>query len=415
MSVALAGREWSGHITLVENAFQAEKVFFLDRTEPQWQRFDMFMKYPDWRVRTEFATSDLNPNFPPRTGKTTVGDLVLPPRDLGDGKRSWFSITGVVTHEGNETPQDTLDGFATLYLGDPPQTRAEARRRIGDWLAGAVRRWADDTPQAGDVALINWLLAHDLLPNRIADDAALGRLVADYRAVEATLESARTVISMDERDIEPVSYRLNIRGNIDDLGDPVPRDFLQVFAGQHDVNKSPGSGRLELATFLIRPDHPLTARVYVNRVWGWVFGQGLVSTPNDFGRLGRPPSHPELLDYIARTFVIDGWSTKRLIRRLVLSHTFRQAGRVTDRARNVDPDNRLLGHYPTRRLEAEAIRDAMLAVSGRLDLTLFGPSIDPPRPKEDEAKRLFSGPVDGNAQAARGLQPAEPQDLHRPA
>ncbi|MCB1089047.1 MAG: DUF1553 domain-containing protein, partial [Verrucomicrobiae bacterium] len=105
---------------------------------------------------------------------------------------------------------------------------------------------------------------------------------------------------------------------------------------------------------------------------------------------------PDLLDWLAVEFMQEGWSTKRLIRRLVLSQTFRQSGRVDQAAVDHDPDNRLWHHYPTRRLEAESIRDAMLAVSGRLDPTLFGRPIDPPRAKEDPAKRLFSGPLDGN-------------------
>ncbi|MCA9023347.1 MAG: DUF1553 domain-containing protein, partial [Planctomycetaceae bacterium] len=135
--------------------------------------------------------------------------------------------------------------------------------------------------------------------------------------------------------------------------------------------------------------------VYVNRVWQWIFGAGLVRTPNDFGHLGSKPSHPELLDYLAREFIDDGWSTKRLIRRLVMTQAFRQSGYVTEAARQKDPDNFLWQHYSTRRLEAEAIRDTLLAVSGRLDRRMYGRPIDAPRSKEDASKRLFSGPLDG--------------------
>src|SRR5581483_10194430 len=102
-----------------------------------------------------------------------------------------------------------------------------------------------------------------------------------------------------------------------------------MFAGRHGVARSPGSGRLELAESQLQADHPLTARVYVNRVWQWVMGAGLVATPDDFGHLGERPTHPELLDYLASEFVRSGWSTKKLIRRLVLSQTFRQSGYVS--------------------------------------------------------------------------------------
>jgi hypothetical protein len=121
-----------------------------------------------------------------------------------------------------------------------------------------------------------------------------------------------------------------------------------------------------------------------------------VSTPDDFGRLGDEPSHPELLDWLASRFVDEGWSLKQLIRSIVLSQTWRQSGQVNERAREADPANRLLHHFRMRRLDAEEIRDQLLAVSGRLDRRLGGPPIDPHRANEDPQKRLFSGPLDGN-------------------
>jgi len=144
--------------------------------------------------------------------------------------------------------------------------------------------------------------------------------------------------------------------------------------------------------------------VYANRVWQWVMGAGLVATPDDFGRLGEKPTHPEVLDYLANELIREGWSTKKLVRRLVLSRTFRQAGMVSDEARARDPGNRLRHHYPTRRLEAEAVRDSLLAVAGRLDPKLYGRPILPPRVAEDGAKRLFAGPLDGLGRRSIYLQ-----------
>jgi hypothetical protein len=200
---------------------------------------------------------------------------------------------------------------------------------------------------------------------------------------------------MEERGVKPVDYRLNIRGDVNREGEAIRRRFLEVF-GEAKVGASSGSGRLELADHLASSANPQTARVYVNRVWHWVFGAGIVATPSDFGKLGGRPSHPELLDWLAIEFVKEGWSTKKLVRRLVLSRTFRQSGVVREKALDDDPDNRLLHHYPTRRLEAEAIRDSLLAVSGRLDPQLHGPPINPPRYLEDPSKRLYSGPVDSH-------------------
>jgi hypothetical protein len=224
----------------------------------------------------------------------------------------------------------------------------------------------------------------------------LSKLLDEYRRTEQRIAFSRTVNSMDERATAKIAYPLNVRGNVNALGDMVRPDFLKMFAGRNDVATSPTSGRLELADSLLRPDHPLTARVYVNRLWHWVMDAGLVATPDDFGHLGEKPSHPELLNYLATELVRERWSTKKLIRHLVVSQTFQQSGVVADDARVRDPGNRLRHHYPTRRLEAEAIRDGLLAVSGRLDGQLYGRPIFPQRTVEDGAKRLFAGPLDGN-------------------
>jgi hypothetical protein len=133
----------------------------------------------------------------------------------------------------------------------------------------------------------------------------------------------------------------------------------------------------------------------VNRIWHHLFGTGLVRTVDDFGHVGERPSHPELLDYLAGQFLADGWSVKRLIRTIVLSRAFQLTGRTSAAARRLDPQDRLLSHYPVRRLEAEAIRDAILATSGRLDRTLYGPSIQPYRETANADRRLFPGPLDG--------------------
>jgi hypothetical protein len=138
-----------------------------------------------------------------------------------------------------------------------------------------------------------------------------------------------------------------------------------------------GQRRLAFAEWVVRPDNPLTARVLVNRVWQHHFGQGLVETPSDFGFHGGRPSHPELLDWLARRFIADGWSIKRLHRLILLSATYRQSAQFNPRAAAFDADNRLLWRFAPRRLEAETVRDAMLAVSGELNPRLGGPSFRP--------------------------------------
>jgi len=131
-----------------------------------------------------------------------------------------------------------------------------------------------------------------------------------------------------------------------------------------------------LADWLVRNDNPLTARVMVNRIWQGHFGVGLVETPSDFGNNGIPPSHPELLDWMADEFIRSGWSVKQMHRLIVLSRTYRQASQIREDFAAIDSDVRYLWRYPSHRLEAEAIRDSMLAVSGRLNLKMYGRGYD---------------------------------------
>jgi hypothetical protein len=147
----------------------------------------------------------------------------------------------------------------------------------------------------------------------------------------------------------------------------------------------PGKRRAALARWLTAPDNPLTARVLVNRVWGWHFGQGLVRTPNDFGWQGEPPTHPELLDWLARDFMAHGWSLKYLHRRILLSSAYQMQSVANERGLAVDPSNRLLWHFPRRRLEGEAIRDSLLACSGTLNPAAFGPAVVPPLSRQELA------------------------------
>jgi hypothetical protein len=167
---------------------------------------------------------------------------------------------------------------------------------------------------------------------------------------------------------------IHIRGSYTRLGDLVPRRMPAFFAGSAQPRITSGSGRRELAAWVASRSNPLTARVIVNRVWQWHFGAGLVRTPNNFGMTSEPPSHPALLDWLATRFMEEGWSLKKLHRRILLSETYQRSS-VAPRAQVArDPENRWLGRFNPRRLEAEAIRDSMLSVSGRLDRTPGGPA-----------------------------------------
>ncbi|EMI21600.1 secreted protein containing DUF1549 [Rhodopirellula maiorica SM1] len=168
----------------------------------------------------------------------------------------------------------------------------------------------------------------------------------------------------------PTNAKLQRRGEPDRLGDEVPRRFLEVLGGDTLPPETSGSGRLELAEWLTSPSNPLTARVFVNRVWQWHFGQGLVATPSDFGARGERPSHPELLDWLTSEFIESGWSVKSLHRRIMNSRTYMLGSEDHTENLTADPNNRWLWRYARRPLDAESIRDAMLAISGQLDRTV---------------------------------------------
>jgi mono/diheme cytochrome c family protein len=181
------------------------------------------------------------------------------------------------------------------------------------------------------------------------------------------------LVVMAPREGKPTNLRIHQRGNLFTLGPVVPRRFPQILTPR---DKQPAfgsqSGRLELARWISSKDNPLTARVMVNRLWQHHFGTGLVATSDNFGARGELPSHSELLDWLASRFVERGWSIKAMHRLLLLSSTYQMSSRPDERALQVDPGNRLLWRMPRRRLDAESLRDSLLAISGRLDRTLKG-------------------------------------------
>jgi mono/diheme cytochrome c family protein len=174
---------------------------------------------------------------------------------------------------------------------------------------------------------------------------------------------------------KPVQPHVLKRGNPGNPAEAVPRQFLEVLAGPERKPFTEGSGRLELARAIASRDNPLTARVMVNRVWMHHFGKGLVRTPGDFGTRGEPPTHPELLDWLAWSFMDGGWSVKQLQRIIVLSSTYQQASDDNPHGQSVDPENRLLWKMNRQRLDFEEMRDSLLSVAGRLDRTMGGRAV----------------------------------------
>ncbi|QDU99098.1 DUF1553 domain-containing protein [Lignipirellula cremea] len=224
---------------------------------------------------------------------------------------------------------------------------------------------------AQDPALVQAIAAVDLATSQLEEqEQALKDLLA---SAPAPLPQA---IAVDEAKAI-ADCEICIRGEHLNQGPVAPRGVLQAATyGEPPTFNDQQSGRLELAQWLASPTHPLTARVYVNRLWHHLFGQGLVATVDNFGQLGDRPSHPLLLDRLALDFIDSGWSTKAALRQMALSRTYRMSNQYDDTAWNLDPENHLLWRAHSRRLPAEAIRDSMLAVSGQLDLSPGGSPVE---------------------------------------
>ncbi len=198
----------------------------------------------------------------------------------------------------------------------------------------------------------------------------LKALEAKLKALQSSGPQRDMVMTVQEES-KIDDCKVHVRGNVHNQSELAPRGFLQVaMTGPAPAMPANESGRRQLADWLVERDNPLTARVFANRAWHWLFGSGIVRTTDNFGVTGEKPSHPELLDYLAAHFVEDGWSTKKLIREIVLSHTYRQISALNPKSD--DLENRLFGRQNRRRLDAECIRDTILSVSGQLKLDVGG-------------------------------------------
>lgn len=295
--------------------------------------------------------------------------------DEGDG---WFAVREVRLISGGGVPVPPEVSRTALSV-DALQDREAAVR---DWASAVVRdpAWISAAASCG-------------LPESAAQRFAEGS--AEWMKLAAEPSGGDPVLVMCDGTGE--DERVFIRGNHRNLGQVAQRRLMTALDRGQPLRDSSASGRLELAERVLSEDNPFPARVVVNRVWMHLFGRGIVATPENFGVLGESPTHPELLDYLADEFRRDGWSMKRLIRRMVLSRAYAMSSKPQAEATEKDPNNLLLHHANIRRVEGEVLRDTVLAISGRLDKRQFGP----PTPvhltefMQGRGRPGQSGPVDG--------------------
>jgi hypothetical protein len=311
--------------------------------------------------------------------------------DQGDG----FAAVDEIRFSDGPAPRDPPSRLARQALDDADADSIEALARscAAIWMQ-CVQRWRQGTADHEQTALLAWATGHRL----VLPTPATAEISQRMPEIESGLPAPVYALALTEGSGE--DDRVHIRGSHKNLGEPVARRMLVAVGGEDQSPVGQGSGRLELAQRILDPANPFPARVMVNRLWHQLFGRGIVPSVDDFGVMGQRPTHPELLDWLAADFQQHGWSIKHTIRRIVTSSTYRMSSNppVEDgRAAEIDPDNQLLHRMNKRRLQAEAIRDAMLAVSGRLDRTLHGASVPVHLTSFMEGRgRPGSGPLDGN-------------------
>jgi mono/diheme cytochrome c family protein len=317
----------------------------------------------------------------------------------GDGHATLETAFFAATPEA--PPETGNDKLRPMYDAKDP---AELRTKLSALIEETLVAWENPNPlDASQSRLLDQLLPlAKKAPFELTADEQVHR--ERFANIERAIPAPRRAVTMAEG--TPADEKVFIRGNHKTLGEPVSRRYLEGLGGSTPT----GSGRRELADKLTDPTNPLVARVFVNRIWKHHFGEGLVRSPDDFGLQGQRPTHPELLDWVASDFIRSRWKIKRMHKQLLMTDAYRQSSTpepmLAERAAQLDAKNELLHAMPVRRLEAEAIRDAVLAISGRLDTAMGGPGVPPHLTPFmiGRGRPGGSGPIDGAGRRSIYLQ-----------
>ena len=309
--------------------------------------------------------------------------------EIIDNGEGWIAVEEIRFGNGSEQPGDNE---SEVRIGNPISIESLAELYGKRWWE-SWRGWKGWT--RWDAPILKWALENQLIEASAEQAAALERVRAKIEQLDKSIPEPMRVIAMEDGDA--VNERVYIRGSHKNLGEVAQRRFLEALSGADQPSVGEHSGRMFLARRMVKPANPLLPRVMVNRLWHHLFGRGIVASTDNFGVLGSPPTHPELLDFLADRFVREGWSIKRAIREMMLSRTYQMASSASDaKAEETDPQNLLLHRANVRRLEGEAIRDEILAISGRLEGKMFGPPVNAHLTAfMDGRGKPASGPIDG--------------------
>ena len=294
----------------------------------------------------------------------------------GDGKGAGtdvpaFVLERVLKGNGKDVPREELPALEAVLRACSSPDADLFLSSFRDRLSVAIRRWVKDEADAADAALLDMMVRSQAFPSVLSDLPGMESAVAAYRGVVAGLPAPRIVPGLSEAVGTDAPFLP--RGDHKKPGETVPRGYLEVL--DPAPIRAEGSGRIELAQRMTDSRNPLTPRVMANRVWAWVFGDGLIPTPDNLGKMGVKPDDMVLVDLVASRLQRGGWSLKTMLMEMVLTEAFRRGGKADEVARRTDPSNRMLTHAPVRRLEAECIRDAMLKVAGLLEEKEQGPPV----------------------------------------
>ncbi len=272
---------------------------------------------------------------------------------------------------------DTIDAVAKEYAETFTKAATKWESQISGWRSRYAAEFAQDRDLPGrpkpDAEANPFFAAagFDKGPMALQDSDRVAFLRAEHEALKKSMPPEPALAAAVTENI-PIDQHIFLHGDHHTEGAKVDRTFPYVIAGENQTPPASGSGRLELAHWLASPQNPLPARVMVNRIWQWHFGEALVRTPNNWGKMGDQPANPELLDYLAKRFVENGWSIKAMHRMIMLSSAYQMSAEVSPQAKELDPANRLISRFNRTRMSVEEIRDSVLALSGKLDLKQGG-------------------------------------------